>query len=71
MWFHTYAPTLKYQQNNSNIFCLSSLASALTVSGSFFAEKAITGGIKESLNCQSKGYSDGIKCVTTIILNRD
>ena len=71
MWFHTYAPTLKYQQNNSNIFCLSSLASDLTVYEAFVAEGTIAGQIEESLNCQSKVYPDGIKFVTTIMLGKD
>ena len=51
---------VEYHQKHSNSSCFISLAFALTASGENNAENATVIRIEESLNCQYKGYSDGI-----------
>ena len=62
------APTLEYQQDDSNIFCISSLASEFFLFRETVAAKAIAGETKASLVCQSNFYPDIIKFYNTIIL---
>ena len=60
---------MEYQQDNSNSFHSSSLASALFASGENLSSKAIADLIKSLLVCQSNVYSNITKLSNAIILD--